>query len=141
MTAAVTGCLTVWVRELPLAFPLEQVQEIVLWVPWQPGPPGKQGLVGVITVRGETWPVWDLGRSWGWNPRDPEIETCYVLMNTSEGNRLGAVIVDRVGWIVSDRTVKYTDSPDETRAGFVGTILDTETQTEHYVTKLTNLVF
>ena len=139
MAGEALGWLTVWVRELPLALPLEQVQEIVLWVPWQQGPPGRKGCVGVLTVRGEAWPVWDLGRFWGWNPRDPEIETCYVLMNTSDGERLGAVIVDRVGWIVDDASPTRSEGMKARRAGFAETILDSASGTEHFVTRLTEL--
>ena len=46
MTAQAEQWLTVSVRGLPLALPLTQIQEVVLWIPWQKGPPGTAGLVG-----------------------------------------------------------------------------------------------
>ncbi len=131
--------LTVTVRGLPLALPLSQVQEVVLWVPWEPGPPGSAGLVGVVAVRGESWPVWDLARHWGWNPRDPGVETCYVLVNGPDGKRLGAVVVDRIGWIIEGDTRQYDSARGSASLRFARTIKDPETDTEHYVTTLSEL--
>ena len=131
--------LTVAARGLPLAIPLGQVQEVVLWVPWEEGPPGTPGLVGVVDVRGESWPVWDLARRWGWNPRDPGVESCYVLMNDPDGNRLGAVIVDRIGWIIEGEAREYDRSRGGAGLHFSRTIRDPETNAEHYVTTLSEL--
>jgi len=132
--------LTAWVRDLPLAFPLGQVKEVLLWVPWQPGPPQERGLVGVISLRGEEWPVWDLGQLWGWKPRLPTLETSLVLMNRPNGGRLGAVLVDRVGWVVEAEPSDALESVALPQMPFRRTIRDTETETEHFVTTLTDLL-
>lgn len=140
MSASANRWLTVWVRDLPLAFPLEQVNEVLLWVPWQPAPPQRRGIVGIISLRGDDWPVWDLGQFWGLRPRAPDRETCLVLMNRSDGGKLGAVVVDRVGNVVEGTPNDSLGSAGMPGMPFRRTVVDGETGTEHLETTLIDLL-
>jgi len=60
-----------------------------------------------------------------------------VLMEDGDNRPLGAVIVDRVGWIVEAALV--TEGKGLLDARFLGTIAAPETSTDHYVTRLAEL--
>jgi len=139
MSALASRWLTAWVGDVPVAFPLEEVRQIILWVPWQAAPPGRPGLAGVLSLRGEAWPVWDIGRAWGWTARAPGPDTSLVLARREDGSHLGAFVVDRSGWVVTAEP-RATGAADAAGAGFTRTIVDPDSGTEHFVMRLAQLV-
>jgi len=140
MAAPEDRWLTVWVRDLPLAIPLSQVRQVLLWVPWRRALPREGGGAGVLSLRGEDWPVWDLGSFWGLRPRRPDVETGFVLIDRPDGARFGALLVDRVGWVVEAAPEESLGRVWLPGLPFRRTITDGETGTEHFVMTVVDLL-
>lgn len=134
--------LTAWVHNIALAFPLDRVREVMLWVPPQQGPPGRPGLTGVLPLRGESWPVWDLALRWGWAARRPGPESSYLLVVDSERQPMGAFLVDRTGWVLEAPATRIEKgqgtASDQVANLFDSVVADPESGDEYFVIKLDN---
>ncbi len=120
MDSQIQRWLTMWVGDVPLALPLDRVREVLLWVRGEPVPPERRGMVGMLSMRDEACPVWDIRQVWGWRARQPDAETCLVLLNWPDGALCGCVVVDRSGWVTDCNAIPVAGETDIEQQGKVG---------------------